>query len=239
MTRYSGVNRYKRTTSIKFGEGVYTIDIIWILFFFVGVISCVLTLTTLQSEQGFLFDASMLQIVIGIAGVTLILFLTPVIRLQLIPEWEDVKRWITFGILGFIIARFALVILGLFESLSTAIYYNNLTIVLTSAIFEEALFIPVSIIIFFVFKESFEQMVAPIVGEDIAHGLAIISTALFTGLIFAALHIGVYGTELSIMAALTVARFVYTMIFLVSKNFMASTFAHVFHNFSVWWMMVM
>lgn len=236
MTRYSGINRYNKTRTFQLGEGVYEIDIIWILFFMAGVIAAVLTLTTLQTEQGLLFDISMLQLIMGLAGIALVLFLAPIIKLQLIPDWESVKGWITYGILGFIIARFALVILGLIQNLSSAIQYNNLTIVLTSAVFEEALFLPIAAILFYVFKETFEQMVAPLVGKDIAHALAIISTALFTGVIFAALHIGVYGTDYGIMLSLTAARFVYTVIFLISRNFMASTFAHMFHNFSVWLM---
>jgi len=229
--------RYSRVRARSIVKDTYTVDMVFVLLVVAAIFVNVLTLTTLQTEQGFLYNVSILEMMLGLGGLVLVGLLFGIGKLQFsISNWNETQRWMTWGAIGFIAARFAAAFLTQ-SATSTEIIYNNLTIVITSAIFEEALFVSMALLIYMAMNTSMMATMRPIFGDEFARFLAIITTALMTAVMFAAIHIGVYGTDMDIMLALTVARFIYTIVFLYSRNFMSSTFAHLVHNISVWFVL--
>lgn len=139
---------------------------------------------------------------------------------------DDERGWLLYGLLALFGAR---ILGGLVTSIPMDSIYNistnklyNLSIALTSAIFEEWIFCGLSIFLFVIIKKILKDEFKSI----------IISTAIVAGL-FALFHVGVLGFTLPAMLYLGAGRVVYTYVFLKTRTLLTSTFAHLGHNFLV------
>jgi membrane protease YdiL (CAAX protease family) len=63
--------------------------------------------------------------------------------------------------------------------------------------------------------------------------MAIVGSTLTVSIMFAAIHIGVYGLSIPTMLYLVVGRAIYNLVFLKTRTMLTSTVAHLGHNFLV------
>lgn len=222
------MSRYSRV-SMRVREKKFVIDITFVFLFTIAILVNIVTLTTLQNDKGFLFDVSTLELILGLAGIGILVPLLGMGRLefQMGTDWEETKKWISFGIIAFVASRLMLMFTSNLSTINEN-FSNNLSIVVSSAIFEEALFLPLALIVFITLSKT----MITIFGKEMGNIMSVGATALFTGIMFAALHLGVY-SDMTVLISLALARIIYTIIFLISRNFMSSTFAHVLHNVSI------
>jgi len=143
------------------------------------------------------------------------------------PEPLDEERgWLLYGLFALFGAR---ILGGIVTSVPMDSIYNissiklyNLSIALTSAIFEELIFCGLSLLLFVILKKILRDEFKAIIGST-----------LIVAALFALFHVGVLGYALPSMLYLSAGRIVYTFVFLKTRTMLTSTFAHLGHNFLV------
>lgn len=200
---------------------------------FVGFLFAALfTLTYTQFAVGgipqAIYEITIRQILFALVGFT-ILFLS-VKGGVLIFDWynrhepspmDEERGWLIYGLIALFGAR----VLG---GLVTAIPLSTITflsgsIALTSAIFEEPIFCGIGLMFYVIFLKIFRGNVI----------FAAVVSTLIVAVLFAAIHIGVYGLSIAVMLYLVVGRIIYNFVFLKTRTMLTSTGAHLGHNFLV------
>ena len=197
---------------------------------FIGFVSMILvTMAIAQRGMDEIYRIANFQILFAVVGFMLIFMF--IVSGEVIfdkkniyePDALDPKRgWLLYGLLGMAVAR----ILGAFivrgGTLFSSIWFDNLIIVSTSAVFEEPFFCALGLLFYLVFKKYIKD-----------ENIAILLSSLPVAAIFAAIHLGVYNLSWDTMLVLAIARVVFNMVFLKTRTLLAPTTAHLFHNFLI------
>jgi len=233
-----------RTTSLhrgntNIGKGAFVVGIVFMILFMVAVMASVLTLTTLQATKGAAYDAAIMQLMTGFGGLGVGAFLSMIgiVKVKKEETYEDLwswnRGWIVWGIIGFTGARLANAI---FQTGYTATALNlsweeTLNIVVSAGVFEEALFaLGFTTLIYLALKQGLEWKLIPQFGRETTEWIIILITCVVVSILFGQMHIGAQYTQSQLMYTM-IARFVYTLVYLKSRNIMAPVSAHCFNNY--------
>lgn len=200
---------------------------LYVGFIFAAIFLMTYTQSQETATQQLMYDITIRQILFAIIG---FMFMLMLVRANAVvfdwnnryePEALDVDRgWLLYGGIGMMGAR---VLGGLVSVVSaSSIILLNLTISLNSAIFEELIFCPLGLLFYIIFKKLFKDEFK-----------SIVASTLLVAVLFAIIHVGVYGVSLAAMLYLVIGRGVYNIVFLKTRTFMTTTVAHVGHNFLV------
>lgn len=220
------------------GKGSFVVSIIFIILFMTATITSVLALTTGQIAQGAAYDAAIIQLLTGLAGLGVGIFLAMmgvvVIKKEETPEdmWSWNKGWIVWGIIGFTLARFINTVAqtAYMPTVLSLSWDETLNIILVAAVFEEALFaLGFSTLLYIGLKQALEYRLVSQFGRDLAAWIIILICSLVVSFIFMQFHIGAGYTAAQLQYTF-IARFVYTLVYLRSRNVMSSVFAHMANN---------
>lgn len=221
------------------GKGSFVVGIVFLILFMTATITAVLTLTALQVTGGAAYDAAMIQLLTGFGGLGVGAFLsfTGVVVIRRYETYEDLwswdRGWVIWGIIGFTGAR---LVNTLFQISYIPITLNlswqeTLNIVLSAAVFEEALFsLAFSTLLFIALKQALSYKLVPQFGADMANWIIIVLASFVVSLIFMQLHVGA-GLSPAHLSYTFIARFVYNLVYLRSRNIMAPVGAHMLNNY--------
>lgn len=200
---------------------------------FVGFLFAALfTLTYTQFATGGIeqqiYEITIRQILFAIAGFT-ILSLSIKGKI-LIFDWhnryepspmDEERGWLLWGLIALFGARVAGGIVSAVPL--SAITFLSGSIALTSAVFEEPIFCGLGLMFYVIFLKVFR-------GNKV---IAATGSTLIVAVLFAMIHIGVYGIAWGVMLYLMVGRIVYNLVFLKTRTILTPTFSHFGHNFMV------
>ena len=233
-----------RTTSLSrgmksTGEGTFVVGIVFMILFMIATMASILTIATLQATKGVAYDAAIMQLMTGFGGLGVGLFLAMigVVKIKKEETWEDLwswnRGWIVWGIIGFTGARVVNTIFqtGYIATSLSLSWEETLNIVVSAAIFEEALFaLGFTTLIYLALKQGLEWRLIPSFGKETAKWIIILIACLVSSTLFSQMHIGAQYTAAQLQYAF-IARFVYSLIYLRSRNIMAPVFAHSLNNY--------
>lgn len=199
-------------------------------FLFVALFTMTYTQGAVEGIELTIQEVTMRQILFALVGFT-ILFLS-VMGGSLIFDWhnkhephpfDDDRGWATYGIIAMVGARIAgSIATANLVSLSSIGFLNG-SIALTSAIFEEPIFCGIGLLFYAIFLRLFK-------GNKT---LAMTGSTAVVAVLFASIHIGVYGLAIGAMLYLLVGRIVYNLAFLKTRTILTPVVAHVGHNFLI------
>lgn len=205
-----------------------------------------LAITALQADiTSRAYIVAQQQLLMLIVAITLIVFVN-LYRTDRGEARFDV-RWMTrdeaveagvFMMLAFAVARIMAAAVSLtmdklydLQLQLGAIQWNALVITYTSAIFEELVFGVGMTTGAYLLIYKFVDMVTG--NEFLAKSMAIMLAPAFVGVFFAQIHIGVYGTDPALMGYLFGARYIYSLMYIVTRNALVNTGAHLLHNMTL------
>lgn len=197
-------------------------------FMFVGLFTLTYTQSADSGIMQTIYEITIRQILFAIVGF-IFLFLS-VKGGVMVFDWynrheptpmDEERGWVLYGLLALFGAR----VIGGFVLLVplSAITALNVSIALTSAVFEEPIFCGLGLVFYVIFLQVFR-------GNQI---LAAIVSTLIVAVLFAAIHIGIYGLSTTILPYLVVGRIIYNFAFLKTRTMLTTTFAHFGHNLMV------
>ena len=134
---------------------------------------------------------------------------------------DEERGWLLYGLIALFGARVA-------GGLVTAIPLSTVTllsgsIALTSSVFEEPIFCGMGLMFYVIFLKVFRSNTI----------IAAIVSTFIVAMLFAMIHIGVYGLSIAAMLYLVVGRVIYNLVFLKTRTILTPTLAHFGHNFMV------
>lgn len=247
MVKYSNTAK-QRIRAESYDSGSYLIGYDWILMVVAGILAGVMTTTMYQSVDPVVVDIAVYQMVSGIAGMVIGMFVllrkpptpdsdTTVGNLRVgFPTHVDKMNMLYYYMGGFVIVEaVTIATTGMMLSAFTA----DMNIAITAAVMEEALFgLALTTLFGSVFYYIFGKMSGvsayTAVGRKLSGPVLLIAQVFacaFVGVLFVALHIGVYGTtNEALMFQIFFARFVYSFAFLRTRNISVPTLMHLTHN---------
>lgn len=197
-------------------------------FLFAALFTITYTQSAVEGVSLTLYEIAQRQIIFALVGFT-ILFMS-IMGGMLKFDWSNTQEpepfdeergWGLYGLIALFGARVAG---GLVTSIPlSSIGFLNGTIALTSAIFEEPIFCGMGLMFYAIFYKVFR-------GNK---QYAMMASTGLVALLFAAIHIGVYGLSIPVMLYLMVGRIVYNLAFLKTRTLLTPTVAHAGHNFLV------
>jgi len=142
--------------------------------------------------------------------------------------------FITFGVARGVSGLSAATIGGIYNIPSQSTYTEMIApVVFTAAAYEEILHsLGVTTGIYIIIYKLSDRVFG---SEGIARYSAIISAPILDGAFFAVSHMGVYGTDPSLMAYLFSSRIVYGISYLYTRSAMVAFLPHVTHNLLMVW----
>lgn len=197
-------------------------------FLFVALFTLTYTQGAVEGTALTVQEVTMRQIMFGLVGFT-ILFMS-VMGGTAVLDWKnrqepdpmDMDRgWLVWGFLAMVGARIGGAIVTTIP-MSTIGFLNG-TIALTSAVFEEPIFCGLGLMFYSILLKFFR-------GNE---RLAIFGSTAIVAVMFAMIHIGVYGLDFTAMIYLVVGRVVYNLAFLKTRTILTPAIAHIGHNFLI------
>jgi hypothetical protein len=212
----------------------------WIMLLIAALFSGIIVTTMYQTVDAEIVDIAVYQIILGLAGVmmgTTINIrktrLTSGIRVGMPgkKDAEEIFLYVTGGFIGLEIFNQATSMIR-FNAWSNLQIEPAMNIALTAAIMEEALYSFAMTTFFFI---AILYMIVKIVGRytTVEYNAAMVVASMIVGVFFVLIHIGVYGTDPTIVLQLFVNRFVYAAMYIKTRNLTVPTLLHLIHNFMV------
>lgn len=247
--KYSNTAK-QRIRMDTYDSGSYLIGYDWILMVAAAMLAGIMVTTTYRTTDPEIVDIAVYQMVSGIAGMIIGLFVLlkkpPVpdsnatigsIRIGM-PNKDDTMNMLYYFMGGFVVVElFTYITAG--GLLSQSIFTPNFNIAVTAAVMEEALF---GLALTSLFGNVFYYLFGKMFGNAGYRGystqlkgpfliFAQIVTCAMVGMFFVMLHVGVYGTTNEmLLLQIFWARFVYSFAFLRTRNITVPTAMHLLHN---------
>ena len=213
----------------------------WMLLFFAAVFSGLIVTTMYQTTDPEIVDIAVYQLIMGMVGLMIGATMnvrkgtvTPGLRVGM-PNREDAEKM-------FLYVTGAFIGLELFNQVITSVKFSvfdnipqvdaQMNIALTAAVMEEALYSFAFTTFFFA---VFLYMVVKVTAryDEGIKTVAMVSASIMVGVLFVLIHVGVYGFNPQVVIMLFVNRFVYSMVYIKTKNLSVPTLLHLSHNLMV------
>lgn len=197
-------------------------------FMFVALFTMTYTQGAVEGTALTVYEVTIRQMLFGLVGFT-ILFMS-VLGGKLVFDWTnrkepepfDLRRgWLIWGLLAMVGARVAGAIISP-VSMSSVGFLSG-TVALTSAVFEEPIFCGIGLMFYSILLKAFR-------GNE---RNAMLGSTAVVAVLFAMIHIGVYGLALPTIIYLMVGRVIYNLVFLKTRTILAPAIAHLGHNFLI------
>lgn len=197
-------------------------------FMFVALFTMTYTQGAVEGTTLTVYEITIRQILFALVGFT-ILFMS-VMGGKMVFDWSNRKEpdpldsdrgWLIWGLIAMVGAR----VMG---ALTTAVPLSSIgflsgTIALSSAVFEEPIFCGIGLMFYSILLKVFR-------GNE---RNAIAGSTLVVAVLFAMIHIGVYGLAAPTIIYLMVGRIVYNLAFLKTRTILTPAVAHLGHNFMI------
>jgi membrane protease YdiL (CAAX protease family) len=217
----------------------FIVGISFIFLFSIAVMTAIITLTSLQVTQGPVYDAALLQLMIGMAGLGLGFGLTKVgvVKIELSETYDSLwsweRGWVVWGIICFAGIRLAnFIVQGIFiPQITLSMSMTEvLNIVLSAGVFEDALLsLGFCTFLYLGWKVGPGIQVSKYFDRTIAKVVGLIFISVIASLVFSAMHIGAGYTDAQLMYVF-ISRTVLSLGYLKTKNIMTPVSAHMLHN---------
>jgi membrane protease YdiL (CAAX protease family) len=210
----------------------------WMLLFFAAIFSGIIVTTMYQTTSPEIVDIAVYQIILGMVGLMIGTTMnvrkgvvTPGLRVGM-PTREDGEKifvYVTGGFIG----------LEIFNQVITSVKFSvfdnipqvdaQMNIALTAAVMEEALYSFAFTTFFFAI---FLYMIVKVTARynEGVRTAAMVSASIMVGVLFVLIHVGVYGFDPNIVIMLFVNRFVYSILYIKTRNLSVPTLLHLAHN---------
>lgn len=217
----------------------FIVGISFIFLFSIAVMTAIITITSLQVTQGSVYDAAIVQLLIGMSGIGLGFVLTKVgiVKIELRESYESMwsweRGWIVWGIITFTGIRLAnFIAQGIYVpqiSLSMSME-EILNIVLSAGVFEDALLsLGFCTLLYLGWKMGPEVQVVKYFDSTIAKLVGLVFVSILASLVFSAMHVGAGYTDAQ-LTYVFISRIVLSLGYLKTKNIMTPVSAHMLHN---------
>lgn len=208
----------------------------FLILFFGGMFSAFMVTTMFREISPDIVDIAVFQMLMAFGGIVFGIVATTkrsggigiVVRP---PSREDIEKTLPYIVGGFVvlsIINFGIASVGGLSVYLLSSWNSNMNIAITAAVVEEAVY---SFGFTAFFYKIFDYMTANVLGRnEVQQNAAIVLTSLLVGVLFFAIHLGVYGASFGIASMLFINRFVYAIIYLRTRNLVVPTSIHLIHN---------
>jgi len=225
-----------RSYRLKNADGTYEwfVGYDFLLLLFAASFSGIMVMTMYAQVDTTIVDIAVFQLVMGLVGLmggTVIAFGTQGLKTG-VETSKQMTEALMAIIVGFVATRIlngVIMIVDFQNMFSIMKFDSSLNIALTAAVMEECLYSFLGSLFFFkVFMVFFSKVFR---NTSAASGSAVVMASIFISVFFVIIHYAVYGFNMSIILMLFINRFVYSLLFLKTRNLMVPTVLHLAHNF--------